>query len=171
MNDTSVFRVIRKRRSIRSFSNKPVEKTKIQKILQLSCMGPSARGLQSFKIYVVKNREKKEKLVRAAHDQKYVNTSLVLVFCTDSAMIKKMMGRRGETLFSVQDATIAASYAQLVSTGLGLASVWIGNFDEKSVQKILKTKLRPIAILPIGYPNELPQSKRVKKTSQLVKSI
>ena len=171
MMDTSIFKVIQKRRSIRSFSDKLVEGSKIQKILQVSCMGPSAKGLQSFRIYVIKNKMKKEKMIHAAHKQEYVNAPLLLVFCTQPTKIKKMMGMRGEKLFSIQDATIAASYAQLAATALGLASVWIGNFNEKVVQKIIKTNLRPITILPIGYPNERPQPKKTKKINEIIKSI
>lgn len=134
-------------------------------------MGPSAMGLQSFRIFIIKDKKKKEKLVHAAHEQEYVNAPLLLVFCVQPKRIKKIMGIRGENLFSVQDATIAASYAQLVTTALGLASVWIGNFNEKSVQKIIKTKLRPVVMLPIGYQNEQPKSKKVKKINELVSSI
>jgi len=167
----SFFKTIEKRRSIRSFSIRPVESSKINKILKAASMSPSAKGLQSFRIYVIKDRMKKEKLVHAAHEQEYVNAPLLLVFCTEPKRIKKIMGTHGERLFSVQDATIAASYAQLASTALGLASVWIGNFNEKSVQKIIKTKLQPISILPIGYPNERPQSKKTKKINEIVRSI
>ena len=166
----SFFKTIEKRRSIRSFSIRPVESSKINKILKAASMSPSAKGLQSFRIYVVKDRMKKEKLVHAAHEQEYVNAPLLLVFCTQPTKIKKMMGMRGEH-FSIQDATIAASYAQLAATALGLASVWIGNFNEKSVQKIIKTPLRPISILPIGYPHESPQSKKTKKINEIVRSI
>lgn len=168
---TSIFKVIQKRRSIRSFSNKSVEGSKTRKILRASCMGPSARGLQSFQIFIIKDETKKEKLVHASHGQEYVNAPLLLVFCNHPKKIRKMMGRRGENLLSIQDATIAASYAQLVTTALGLASVWIGNFNEKSVQKIINTKLRPVVILPIGYPKELPKAKKVKRQSDLIKSI
>ncbi len=171
MKNTSFFQVIQKRRSIRSFYDKPVEGQKIQKILKAACLGPSARGLQSFRIYLVKDRKKKEKLAHAAHEQQYVNAPLLLVFCTLPAKIKKMMGVRGENLLSVQDATIAASYAQLAATALGLSSVWVGNFNEKSTQKILKTKLRPVAIIPIGYQKNGAGPKKTKKTGEIVKSI
>src|SRR3989344_9461141 len=144
----SFFKTIEKRRSIRSFSIRPVESSKINKILKAASMSPSAKGLQSFRIYVIKDKMKKEKMIHAAHKQEYVNAPLLLVFCTQPTKIKKMMGMRGEKLFSIQDATIAASYAQLAATALGLASVWIGNFNEKLVQKIIKTPLRPISILP-----------------------
>ena len=133
-------------------------------------MCPSAMGMQNFKIFVIENPQKKEKMVKATHDQEYVNSSLLLVFCTDPKRIK-FMGNRGKTLLSVQDATIAASYAQLAATSLGLSSVWVGHFKEKTVAQILRTKLRPVVILPIGYANEKPKSKKNQKIKDLVKRI
>ena len=166
----SFFKTIEKRRSIRSYSDKTVEKSKIQKILKAAWMCPSAMGMQNFKIFVIENPQKKEKMVKATHDQEYVNSSLLLVFCTDPKRIK-FMGNRGKTLLSVQDATIAASYAQLAATSLGLSSVWVGHFKEKAVAQILRTKLRPVVILPIGYANEKPKPKKNQKIKDLVKYI
>ncbi len=165
------FQTVEKRRSIRNFSNKPIEGSKITKLLNAARMSPSAKGLQSYRIYVVTNEKKKESLVKAAYNQNYVNAPILLVFCTEPKRIKKIMGTRGEDLFSVQDATIAASYAQLASTALGLSSVWIGNFNEKSVQKIIKTKLRPVVLLPIGYPNEKPEKKKMRKLKDMVYKV
>ena len=166
----SFFKTIEKRRSIRSYSDRTVEKAKIQKILKAAWMSPSAMGMQNFKIFVVDNPKKKEKVVEATHDQEYVNSNLLLVFCTDPKRIK-FTGSRGKTLFSVQDATIAAAYAQLAATSLGLASVWVGHFKEKVVGQILRTKLRPVVILPIGYANEKPKPKKNQKIKDLVKYI
>jgi len=166
--ELSFFKTVEKRRSVRSFSKKPVEKSKIQKILRTAWMSPSAMGMQNFKIFVVEEQKKKEKLVKATHDQEYVNSSLVLVFCTDPKRIK-FMGNRGKQLLSVQDATIAASYSQLAATALGLSSVWVGHFNEKAVAEIIKTKLRPVAVLPIGYANEKPKAKKNQKMKDLIK--
>lgn len=164
----SFFETVKKRRSIRAISKKVIPRSKIQKILKTSIMGPSAGGLQSFRIFIVDDK-KKEKLVKAAHEQPYVNSPLVMVFCTDPRKIKKIMGNRGENLFAVQDATIAASYAQLAAASEGLASVWIGHFSENTVKKILKTSLRPVVILPIGYPEEKPARKKPKSMSAIIK--
>ncbi len=170
----SFFKTVEKRRSIRSFSNKPVEKSKIQKILNTSMASPSAKGLQSYRVYVVEDDKKKKKLVPACHDQEYVDTSLLLIFCTESTKIRKEMGVRGERLLSVQDATIAASYAQLAATSLGLSSVWIGNFNEKQVAKIIRTKLRPVVVLPIGYEKKSnkkhfpPEKKKIQDMIKMV---
>jgi len=81
------------------------------------------------------------------------------------------MGNRGKQLLSVQDATIAASYSQLAATALGLSSVWVGHFKEKAVAEILKTKLRPVVILPIGYANEKAKPKKNQKIKDLVKRV
>src|SRR3990172_3281693 len=164
----SFFKTVEKRRSVRSFTDKAIERLKLQKILKAAWMSPSAKGLQNYRIYIIEDKKKKEELVRASHDQEYVNAPLLLVFCTDPKRIKKMMGTRGESLLSVQDASIAASYAQLAATALGLSSVWVGNFNEKSVQKIIRTRLRPVVILPIGYPNERPQRKKLRKLNDMV---
>ena len=57
----SFFKTIEKRRSIRSYSDKTVEKSKIQKILKAAWMCPSAMGMQNFKIFVIENPQKKKK--------------------------------------------------------------------------------------------------------------
>jgi nitroreductase len=62
-------------------------------------------------------------------------------------------GARGAKLYSIQDATIASTYAILATEALGLATTWVGAFDEEKVKSILKSDAShiPIAILPIGY--------------------
>jgi nitroreductase len=166
----SFFKTVEKRRSIRSFLEKPVEKSKVQKILRTIWMSPSAKGSQNFKVFLVEDSKKKEKLVKATYGQECVNSSLVLVFCSNPKRIK-FMGIRGKNLLSVQDATIAASYAQLAATALGLSSVWIGHFQEKAVANILRTKLRPVAIIPIGYASEKPPKKTNQKMKELFKKV
>jgi nitroreductase len=76
-------------------------------------------------------------------------------------------------LFSVQDATIAAAYAQLAVCALGLSTVWVGAFDEEKVSAILNIPKdhRPIAILLIGYANENPKEKTTRSSNDLVQTI
>ncbi|MFN7181896.1 MAG: nitroreductase family protein, partial [Planctomycetota bacterium] len=80
---------------------------------------------------------------------------------------------RGKKLYAIQDATIACAYAQLAITALGLGSVWVGAFDEKKVKQILNLpkELKPIAILPIGYPNEQPKITSRRKLEDIIKKI
>jgi nitroreductase len=81
-----------------------------------------------------------------------------LVFLADTRRSEKTYGLRGATLVSVQDATIAAAYAQLSATAQGLGSCWVGAFDEQRVAKLLEVPahFRPIVLMPIGYPAGTP---------------
>lgn len=94
---------------------------------------------------------------------------MLLVFCANPSRSVERFGERSQ-LFSVQDATIAAAYAQLTVHTLGLSTVWIGAFDEKKVSDILKLPVgqRPVAILPIGYENERPKEKTTRGIKDLL---
>lgn len=127
-----------------------------------SCdLAPSAGGLQSFEIYQVRKDDKKSLLAKAASDQMFIlEAPLVLIFCANASRSVHKCGERS-FLYSVQDATIAASYAQLATRALGLASVWVRAFDEGKVSNVLglPDDHRPVAIIPIGYPDERPPEK------------
>lgn len=173
MDEKSFFEFLNKRRSIRSFKEGPIEESKLDKIIEACNLAPSSGGLQTFEIYRVKNREMREKLVSAAKDQALVaQAQLLLVFCANPSRSVERFGERSQ-LFSVQDATIAAAYAQLTVHLLGLSTVWVGAFDEKKVSEILQLPQgqRPIALLPIGYENEKPKEKTTRGIKDLLHTI
>ena len=80
------------------------------------------------------------------------------MFCTHAARSVERYAKRGEILFTIQDATIACTFAMLAATALGLATVWIGSFDAGEVARIAgaPTGVEPVAILPLGYAAEEP---------------
>jgi nitroreductase len=165
--NTELFSVMAKRRSTRKFSSNPVEKWKIDKILAAADTAPTAGNYQGFEIFYVTDNKKKEELVRAANNQPYVNTPLLLVFCMNPDRIKLDFSKKVIEKFSVQDATLAAAYSQLAASALGLSSIWIGMFDENQVKKIVGTDLRPTSLLCIGYP----MKKRGPKTRRKLKDL
>jgi len=173
MDEKSFFEFLNKRRSIRSFKEEPIEESKLDKIIETCNLAPSSGGLQTYEIYRVKNREMREKLVSAAKDQALVaQAPLLLVFCANPSRSVERFGERSQ-LFSVQDATISAAYAQLTVHLLGLSTVWVGAFDEKKVSEILQLPQgqRPIALLPIGYENEKPKEKTTRGIKDLLHTI
>jgi FMN reductase [NAD(P)H] len=166
----TLFEVIDERRSIRSFQRGPIDDSHLNAIIESCDKAPSAGGLQSFEIYIVKDNDIKKRLAAAAFDQTFIlEAPVVLVFCANPSRSKFKYGERS-SLYSVQDATIAASYAQLTAQALGLASVWAGAFDENKVSRIflLPEDLRPVTILSIGYPNEVPSGKVTRGPKQLI---
>ena len=153
-------KLIKVRRSIRAFKSKPIEEEKLKKILMAANLAPSAGNLQAYEIYVVKDSKLKRMLSRASFDQEFIaEAPIVLVFCANPPRSAIRYGKRGEELYSIQDATIATTFAMLMASDLGLGNVWVGAFDEEEVKRILNLPryLRPVAILPIGYPAEQPE--------------
>ena len=78
--------------------------------------------------------------------------------CANTERSARRYGERGRTLYAIQDATIAAQNMMLAATALGYGTCWVGAFNEAQVKKILKIPdgIRPIAIIPVGVPNEEP---------------
>jgi nitroreductase len=154
--DKLFFSVLDERRSIRAYKKKDVEKEKLDRILTAANSAPSAGNLQAYEIVLVKEKKTKEALAAASLSHDFIaEAPVVLVFCANQERSAVRYGRRGHDLYSIQDATIAASYAQLAATALGLGSVWVGAFDESSIRKIINAD-KPVAIIPIGYPDEKP---------------
>lgn len=163
--------VIKRRHSIRLFEDKDVEKEKLVKILSAVSLAPSAGNLQAYQVYVVKTKKVKEELALACLGQESVeNAPLVLVFCADQQQSAEKYGERGAQFYALQDATIAAAYSQLSAAAEGLGSVWIGAFDPLEVSRVLDADayIVPVAVIPLGYPAELPQGRDRRSLDELV---
>jgi nitroreductase len=173
MQQSPFLQLVRKRRSIRAFKSTKVDEKVVREILQACDLAPSSGGLQTYEIYRIDNADKKKALVSAAMDQAFIaEAPLVLVFCANASRSVHKYGERSG-LFSVQDATIAAAYAQLAVYDLGLTTVWVGAFNEKKVSDVLglPQEHRPVAILPIGHPNEKPKDKTTRGVDDLLHVI
>jgi nitroreductase len=165
------FALLRERRSVRQFLARPVEAEKIQSILEAANRAPSAGNLQAYEIYLVTSPATLRLLGRASLDQDFIEQApLALVFCAHPGRSSGKYGKRGSSLYCVQDATIACAYAQLALTALGLASVWVGAFRDDEVRRAIGVgdDLIPVAILPIGYPGESPAPTSRRPLSSLV---
>ncbi len=167
------FGTVRARCSIRAFQTKPVEEEKILRIIETVNLAPSAGDLQAYEMVVIKDRERKSELARDAFGQSFIAEAPVcLVFLTCPERSARKYGQRGSELYSIQDATIATTYAMLAATALGLASTWVGAFDTDAVAKTVEAPegRRPIAILPIGYAADCPQVTPRRSIKEIVHS-
>jgi nitroreductase len=154
------FEIISQRRSVRAYSPKPVGEENLKKIFQAANMAPSAGNLQAYQVHVFRSEDKKKALARAALDQTFlIEAPVCLVFSADPSRSATKYGERGSELYSVQDATIAGTFAMLAAVDLGLSTVWVGAFDEQMVRDVVGVKsLRPVVIFAVGYPAEEPEA-------------
>jgi nitroreductase len=166
------FETVHARQSVRAYQSKPVEPQHLEAILSAAKQSPSAGNLQGYEILVVRDAAAIHTLASTCFNQAFIaQAPIVLVFCADPARSGAKYGAAGERLFCVQDATIATAYAQLAATALGLATCWIGAFKEEDIAKLLglRAGLRPIALLPVGWPAEIPSRMPRRSLSDLVR--
>lgn len=143
------------RHSCRQFNGNPIKKSELLFIKLAIQKAPSAGNLQAYEVFTVNNEEVKDKICQASYGQDFLyNASTFLVFFAKPSISSRKYGERGTLLYSIQDATIACTYAQLAATDIGVASVWIGAFDDRKICQALDVPMSthdPIAILALGY--------------------
>ena len=162
-----VLSLIRGRRSIRKYSNKPVEKEKLLKVLESARLSPSAKNRQEWKFIVVEDSKTREKLTDEAIGQPFVGEAPIILVCcgTETESIMKC----GQLRYTV-DLSIATAYMILTAYEQGLGTCWLGSFDENKVKEILgiPENIRVVSITPLGYPAESPTPKPRKSLDEIV---
>jgi FMN reductase [NAD(P)H] len=169
--DSNIFNVMLNRRSQRKFEEREIEDWKIDIIFAAADTAPTAGGFQGFEIYHIKTPQLKQDLIKAANNQPYVKAPSVFIFCSNPSRIKLNFHPEVLHKFSIQDATLAAGYAQLAAHALGLSSIWIGMFNEHLVREIINTNLEPSSILCIGYPKKMLIPKPKRNLTDLIHTV
>lgn len=149
--------LLRTRRSIRQFDNKPVEKEKIDTLIEAMLRSPSSRSLNPWHFVVVSNQDQIEKLSQSkAHGSKFMKSApLAIAVCANPE----------KSDVWVEDTSIAALILHLTATDLNLGSCWIqirlrdhadGSSSERYVKTLLGLEDTMVveAIIAIGYPAE-----------------
>lgn len=155
----TILEAVMNRRSIRAFQPTAVPADSINALIEGLRWAPSAGNLQSRKFYFVQDADVKRKLARAALNQRFVaEAPLTIVACLDRG-ISARYGDRGVNLYSIQDVSASVMSMMLVAHELGLGTVWVGAFNEFEVFEALDLPhhLRPIALVPVGYPAQVPK--------------
>jgi len=153
-----ILKAVKERRSLRDFQKKDIPDALLDILAEALIWAPSAGNLQARKFYFVKQPNIKKKIAAAALNQSFIaEAPLVIVGCSDSRISGKY-GERGVYLYSIQDVALSIMGMMLVAHENGLGSCWVGAFNEADIRKILDipNHLRPVAIVPVGYPAKIP---------------
>jgi len=165
-----VLEAIKGRRSIRAFKSEDVSSEVVEKLIDAAICAPSAGNIQPWEFIIVRKPEIKRKLAEAALNQEFIETApVVIVVCANENRSSQGYGVRGKTLYCIQDTAAATQNILLCAYSLGLGSCWVGAFREEKVSEILgiPNGIRPVAIIPIGYPAEAP-SPRSRRPMHLI---
>ncbi len=136
--------LIKHRKSIRDFIDRPVEREKIMMCLEAARLAPSECNSQPWKFIVVDDKQLKNKLCGAAFGGIYsINTFckkapvMVVVISEKSKFIARIGGVFRGTKYYLIDIGIACEHFVLQAEDLGLGTCWIGWFNEGAIKPIL----------------------------------
>jgi len=154
--------LVKHRRSVRDFLDKPVERDKLMRCLEAARLAPSASNSQPWKFIVVDDKELKDKLCDVAFGPLHFFNSfckkapvIVVIVSENSKFFTRLAAKLRNTYYYLVDIGIAGEHFVLQAEELGLGTCWIGWFNEDAVKEILnipKEKKLDV-LLALGYPN------------------
>lgn len=167
--------LIQNRRSVRKFSTRSVAKEDILKCLEAARLAPSACNSQPWKFIVVDDPALKDRVADRIFSgiyemNKFAKAAPVLVAVVSEKM--KFLAAVGaqvrDTRYSLIDIGIACEHFVLQAEGLGIATCWIGWFDEKALKKELRVpKDRKVDIvIALGYSDAGEIAARPRKSME-----
>lgn len=166
-----VLDAIKGRRSIRAFQNREISQEIVDKLIDAARWAPSAGNIQPWEFIVVRNPEIKRGLAEAALGQYFIEEApVVIVVCANEERSASGYGMRGRTLYCLQDTAAAIQNIHLAAYAMGLGTCWVGAFRENEARKVLNIPegVRPVAMIPVGYPAESPSPRSRRPVKQIV---
>ncbi len=157
-----LFDALRVRESCRSYAPSPVEKEKIEKILELACLAPSAGNGQPWRFVAVTEaatRKALSDMARTPHINQWVEDAPCIIAIWEE-VTEKMLNRYGEQYtqkqWPVVDSGLCALQLCLAAHGLGLGTCILGYFPDEEAKQLLNIpqegRLR--LLITLGYPKE-----------------
>ena len=157
------------RYSVRNYENKPVEKFKLQYILEAARLAPSAVNFQPWHFVVLTDQDQL-KTIHELYPRDWVNAAPVIIMALGDHKMGWHRKSDGKDYTDV-DVAIAIDHLMLAATEQSLGTCWICNFDAEKCCEIfnLPENLEPIALVAVGYPqlDKRPDKKR-KPIEQIV---
>jgi len=149
----NIYELIKKRKSVRNYKSKVVEKEKLERILNTALLAPSAKNKQEWRFVVVSDKEKREKLSVAAKNQNSLSEApIVIACCAETDNYEMTCGQKSYPI----DLSIIIDHITLLAVEEGLGTCWIGAFHENEAKKILDIpdNVRIVELLTLGYPSD-----------------
>jgi len=146
-----LFEAIKTRRSIRKYTNQPVEDDKLAAVLEAVRLAPSWANMQCWRMVVVRDGSVKEALSDLSYVESYFSPKgykanpskkalaeapIVIVLCAEPQQSGSIWGQN----YYLVDAGIASENLMLAARAQGLGTVFVGVYDEVKVKGMLTSR-------------------------------
>ena len=166
--------LINQRQSVRKYQDKPVEREKLQRLIEAVHIAPSACNSQPWKLILVDEPELKNEVAKATFSKAIsfnkfaINAPVIAVLVIEKAKLIAQIGGSIKNMeYPQYDIGIAANHFCLQAAEMGLGTCMIGWFNEKRIQQLLNIpKKRKVGlVITLGYPPEdYRQRKKIRKS-------
>ncbi len=145
------YELYERRKSIREFADREIEKDKLERLLETLRRAQSAANRQPWH-FVIIEKEDVKKLYEVFTKEEFKTAPLIIAARAEpqSAWVRKADGKN----YAWVDATIAITEMIGAATAEGLGTCWIAAFDPSKVKEILgiPAHVEVVALIAAGYP-------------------
>ncbi len=164
--------LVKNRRSIRRYLERPVEREKILACIEAARLAPSADNVQPWRFLIIDDPELKAKFAQEVFSgiyfiSKFAAKAPVLIMILGRLdIIANRIGKQIQDIhFYLIDIGIAGEHIVLQAEELGLGSCWIGWFNIRKARKFLKIprKYKIVSLMAMGYYEKRPTREKKRK--------
>ena len=145
--------VIKTRRSVRAYKPDPIVDDALGRVLDAARIAPSGSNRQPTRLILVKDAERRRKLVPLCEGQQFVAQAPVIIVACGRNVHFDRGGYMGDSSMLV-DVSIAVDHLTLAARAEGLGTCWIGSFKNDEAKEFLGVPdgFDVVALTPLGYP-------------------
>ena len=164
-----------RRFSVRDFASTPIDREKLDYVLEAGRIAPSAVNAQPWFFVVINDEENKQKLHDCYNRDWFKTAPTCIVICGNHELSWKR--NDGKDHCDI-DIAIACQQICLAATEMELGTCWVCNFDAAKCKELfdLPQHIEPIVFIPIGYPKDksvfetvFEAGKKRKPASEIIK--
>ena len=156
------FDAVTKRISVREYSEKPVEKEKLKKLIDAARLAPTARAIEPWEFIVLTDKNRIKEFAQITDHGKFMAgaAAAIFVFCKD-------------TKYYLEDGCAATENILLAAASLSLGACWIAG-DKKAYCPQISSLLgvsgeyKLVSIISLGYPKLAPCAKEKRSLKEVL---
>ena len=145
------------RKSVRKYTERPVEKEKLETLVRAGMAAPSSRDRRPWEFVIVTDRDLLDKMGDGLPLARMLKeTKQAIIVCGDTV--------KSENAWQL-DCSAAAQNILLAAESIGLGAVWTAAYPYPERMKIIQDALQlpehilPLTVIPLGYPTAIEKPK------------
>jgi nitroreductase len=164
--------LVKGRRSIRRYLDKPVEREKILTCIEAARLAPSADNVQPWRFLIIDDPDLKAQFAKKVFSGIYFVTKfaakapVIILILARLDIIANRIGKQIQNIhYYYIDTGIAGEHIVLQAEELGLGTCWIGWFNPRKTRRFLKIprKYKIVSLMAMGYYERKPSRERKRR--------